>query len=73
MFYAIALLCYAVECFIKTCPYIIFWLSSSSGRGRSMDDQLLDLALMTNYSQSTFTWTVASSLSVFAQIQYCPG
>ena len=25
-----------------------------------MDDQLLDLALMTNYSQSTFMWTVAS-------------
>ena len=49
------------------------WLSSSSGRGKSIDDQLLDLALMTNYSQSTFTWTVASSLSVFAQIQYCPG
>ena len=31
-----------------------------------MDDQVLDLALMTNYSQSTFMWTVASSLSVFA-------
>ena len=40
---------------------------------KSIDDQLLDLALMTNYSQSTFTWTVASSLSIFAQIQYCPG
>ena len=31
-----------------------------------MDDQVLDLALMTNYSQSTFMWTVASSSSVFA-------
>ena len=51
--------------------YICF--SSSSGRGRSIDDQVLELALMTNYSQSTFMWTVASSLSVFAQIQYCLG
>ena len=39
---------------------IYIWLSSSSGRGRSMDDQVLDLALMTNYSQSIFMWTVAS-------------
>ena len=34
-----------------------------------MNDQVLDLALMTKYetySQSTFMWTVASSLSVFA-------
>ena len=45
---------------------IYIWLSSSSERGRSMDDQVLDLALMTNYSQSTFMWTVASPLSVFA-------
>ena len=48
-----------LECFIllnvsKVCPYIYIWLSSSSGRGKSIDDQLLDLALMTNYSQSTF-------------------
>ena len=43
---------------------IYIWLSSSSGRGRSMDDQVLDLALMTNYS--IFMWTVASSSSVFA-------
>ena len=33
-----------------------------------MDDQVLDLALMTNYSQSTFMWTVASSLSVLHPI-----
>ena len=31
-----------------------------------MEDQVLDLALMTNYSQSTFMWTVASSLSLLA-------
>ena len=47
-------------------------LSSSSGRGKSIDDQVLDLALMTNYSQSTFMWTVASLLSVLSGlvIQY---
>ena len=33
---------------------VYIWLSSSSGSGRSIDDQLLDLALTTNYSQSTF-------------------
>ena len=38
-----------------------------------MDDQVLDLALMTNYSQSTFMLTVASSLSLLAQIRYCLG
>ena len=57
-----------LECYIecsKACPYI-YLLSSSSGRGRSIDDQLLDLALMINCSQCTFMWTVASSLSVFA-------
>ena len=46
--------------------YIYIWLSSSSERRRSIDDQVLDLALMTNYSQSTFMWTVASSFSLFA-------
>ena len=53
---------------VKAC-LVYIWLSSSSGRGRSINDQLLDLALTTihyNYSQSTFMWTVASSLSVFA-------
>ena len=39
MFYA--MLCYALT-------YI--WLSSSNGRERSIDDQVLDLALMTIYS-----------------------
>ena len=70
MFYAklsCAILCYSVVWYsILKHVLIYIWLSSSSGRGRSMDDQVLDLALMTNYSQSTFTWTVASSLSVFA-------
>ena len=28
--------------------------------GYQHDDQLLDLAFMTNYSQSTFTWLVVS-------------
>ena len=48
------MLCYPV----LFCSILIYiWLSSSSGR--SIDDQVLDLALMTNYSQSTFMWTVA--------------
>ena len=55
---------YDLECFMlssvsKHVP-IYIWLSSSSGRGRSVDDQVLDLALMTNYSQSTFTLLVVS-------------
>ena len=35
--------------------------------------ELLDLTLMTNYSQPAFMWIVTNSLSVFALIQYCPG
>ena len=67
MFYAelcYVMLCYTVLSLEHVLIYI--WLSSSSGRGRSIDDQVLDLALVTNYSQSTFIWTVANSLSVFA-------
>ena len=56
-----------LECFmlsnVSKHVLIYIWLSSSSGRGKSINDQLLDLALMTNYSQSTF---MCSSLSVFA-------
>ena len=57
------MLCYSlndIERFMLCCRMspkrvlIYIWLSSSSGRGRSIDDQVLDLALMTNYSQSTF-------------------
>ena len=63
MFYAfndIECLYNDLECFMlsnvsKPCPYVYIWLSSSSGRERCIDDQLLDLALVTNYSQSTFT------------------
>ena len=51
----------------KACPYIyIFGYHRQVGKGRSINDQLLDLALMTNYSQFTFMRTVASSLPVFA-------
>ena len=39
---------------------VCFWLSSSWGR--SIDDELLNLALMPNYSQSTFMWTVTNSV-----------
>ena len=53
----------------NACPYIYLVIIVKW----SIDDQVLDLAFMTNYSQSTFMRTVASSLSVFAQIQYCPG
>ena len=76
MFYAlndIECLYNDLECFmlsnVSKHVLIYIWLSSSSGRERSIDDQLddqLDLALVTNYSQSTFMWTVASSLSIFA-------
>ena len=76
MFYAklsYAMLCYSmVFCamlfFLMSLKHVLIyiWLSSSSGRGRSIDDQVLDLVLITNYSQSTFMWTVASSLSVFS-------
>ena len=59
-------LVFCLPCSILKHVLIYIWLSSSSGSGRSMDDQVLDLALITNYSQSTFMWTVASSLSVFA-------
>ena len=34
-------------CDILNHVLIYIWLSSSSGRGRSMDDQVLDLALFT--------------------------
>ena len=63
-----------LECLNASSKHVLIciWLSLLSGRGRSIDDQLLDLALMTNYSQSTFMWIVTSSLSVFAQIQYYP-
>ena len=63
MFYAfndIECLYNDLECFMlslnvsKACPYIYIWLSSSNGRGRSIGDQLLDLAFMINHSQSTF-------------------
>ena len=57
-------------CCRMSLKHVLIYILSSSGRGRSIDDQL---DLMTNYSQSTFTWIVASSLSVFAQIQYCLG
>ena len=58
-----AILCYSMVCYsVLSCALkhvlIYIWLSSSSGRGRSIDDQVLDLALVTNYSQSTFMWTV---------------
>ena len=63
-------LCYDILSLLSVSLYsilkrvlIYISLSSSSGREKSIDDQLLDLALVTNYSQSTFMWTVASSLS----------
>ena len=52
-------------CSILVCLslYIFGYHPQVEGEG---DDQVLDLALMTNYSQFTFMWTVSSSLSVFA-------
>ena len=44
----------------KACPYICLVIIVE-WKGK---EQLLDLALMTNYSQCTFMWTVANSLSV---------
>ena len=44
--------------------YIFGYHRQVEGEGAQMTN--LDLALMTNYSQTTFTWIVASSLSVFA-------
>ena len=35
-----------------------------------MNDQVLDHALMTNYSQSTFTWTVANIVWVGHPTRY---
>ena len=41
--------------------FIYFRLSlSTEGRGRSIDNQLLDFALTTSYSQSTFKWTITN-------------
>ena len=57
----------------KACPFMFLVIIVSKWRGRSIDGQLLDLALMTNYSQSSFTWTATNSFSVLTQIQYCPG
>ena len=58
------MLSYATECCTMLYVLIYIWLLSSSGRGRNIDDQVLDLALMTNYSQSTFMchccWLVVS-------------
>lgn len=39
---------------------------------RKEHDQL-DLVLMTNFSQSSFMWTITNLLSVFALIQHCLG
>ena len=53
--------CFMLSNVLKASMSLYIWLSSSSGRGRSIEDQLLDLDLMTNSnSQSTFMWTVVS-------------